>query len=60
MRVVIRVGGSVVASPVDSALIAKYVDLLKNLKKHEIVAVVGGGMSARDFIKVAGELGLDE
>ena len=60
LRVVIRVGGSVVASPVDSALIAKYVDLLKNLKKHEIVAVVGGGMSARDFIKVAGELGLDE
>jgi uridylate kinase len=58
---VIRVGGSVVASPVDSALIAKYVDLLKDLKKkHEVVAVVGGGMSARDFIKVAGELGLDE
>ena len=50
-----------VASPVDSALIAKYVDLLKNLKKkHEVVAVVGGGLSARDFIKVAGELGLDE
>ena len=61
LRVVIRVGGSVVASPVDSALIAKYVDLLKDLKKkHEAVAVVGGGMSARDFIKVAGELGLDE
>ena len=61
LRVVIRVGGSVVASPVDSALIAKYVDLLKNLKKkHEVVAVVGGGLSARDFIKVAGELGLDE
>jgi uridylate kinase len=61
LRVVIRVGGSVVASPVDSALIAKYVNLLKNLKKkHEIVAVVGGGLSARDFIKVAGELGLDE
>jgi len=62
LRVVVRVGGSVVASPVDSALIAKYVDLLKDLKKrgHEVVAVVGGGVLARDFIRVAGELKLDE
>ena len=51
-----------VASPVESPLIVKYVDLLKNLKKrgHEVVAVVGGGVLARDFIKVAGELKLDE
>ena len=62
MRIVIRVGGSVVASPLNSGLIAKYVNLLKDLKKqgHELVAVVGGGVLARDFIRVADELGLDE
>jgi len=62
MKIVIRIGGSVVASPPNPVLIGKYADLLKDLKKqgHQIVAVVGGGALARDFIKVAGELGLDE
>ena len=62
MRVVVRVGGSVVASPPDSVLIGRYVDLLRDLKRqgHEVVAVVGGGALARDFIGVAAELGLDE
>jgi uridylate kinase len=62
MRIVVRVGGSVVASPPNPALIGKYADLLKDLKKrgHEVVAIVGGGALARDFIKIAGELGLDE
>jgi len=62
MKIVVRVGGSVVASPPNPVLISKYADLLKDLKKqgHEVVAVVGGGALARDFIKVAGELGLDE
>jgi len=62
MRIVVRVGGSVVASPPNSVLIGRYADLLKDLKEqgHEVVAVVGGGALARDFIKVAGELGLDE
>jgi uridylate kinase len=62
MKVVVRVGGSVVGSPLNSALIAKYVDLLKELKQqgHAVVAVVGGGSLAREFIKVAAELGLDE
>jgi len=62
VRVVIRVGGSVVASPPNSKLMGEYVDLLKKLKKegHEVVAVVGGGALARDFIRVAGEMGLSE
>jgi len=62
MRLVLRIGGSVIASPVDSALISKYADLLKNLKKqrYEMVVVVGGGALARDFIGVAKDLGLDE
>jgi len=62
VKVVIRVGGSVVASPPNSKLMNQYVDLLKKLKaqKHEVVAVVGGGVLARDFIRTAGEMGLSE
>ena len=62
MRVVVRVGGSVVGSPLNASLIGKYVDLLKKLREqgHEVVAVVGGGSLARDFIKVAADLGLVE
>ena len=41
LRVVVRIGGSVVASPVNSVLIAKYVDVLKKMKKqgHEVVII---------------------
>ena len=62
MRVVVRVGGSVVASPLNAPLIGKYVDLLKDLREqgHEVVAVIGGGSLAREFINVAAELGLEE
>jgi uridylate kinase len=62
MQIVLRIGGSVVASPLNPELISKYVDLLKNLKKygHELAVVVGGGALAREFIKAAKNLGLDE
>lgn len=62
MRLVLRIGGSVIASPVNTILINKYATVLKNLKKqgHEVAAVVGGGALARDFIKVAKDLGLNQ
>ena len=62
MKIIVRVGGSVVGSPLNASLIGKYVDLLKSLKQqgHEVVAVVGGGSLAREFIKVAADLGLEE
>jgi len=62
MRIVLKIGGSVVASPINPALISKYVDLLNDLKKqgHEVAVVVGGGALARDFIRVAKKLGLSE
>lgn len=62
MRIVLRIGGSVVASPVNPALISKYVDVLRELKKlgHELAVVVGGGALAREFIVTAKELGLEE
>lgn len=62
MRLVLRIGGSVVASPINPALINEYVDLLKDLKRqgHEVAVVVGGGALARDLIGIAKDLGLDE
>jgi len=62
MRIVLRIGGSVIASPVNPALIGKYADLLKELKMqgHEVAVIVGGGALARDFIKTSKELGLIE
>lgn len=62
MRLMLRIGGSIIASPINSALISKYVNLLKGLKKqgHEVAVVVGGGALAREFIGVAKDLGLDE
>lgn len=62
MRIVVRVGGSVVASPLNSSLIGRYVDLLKKLEEegNEVVAVVGGGSLAREFIRVATNQGLVE
>ncbi len=62
MRLVLRIGGSVIASPINPALISNYANLLKDLKKqgHEIAVVVGGGAMAREFINLAKDLGLDE
>jgi uridylate kinase len=62
MRVVLKIGGSVVASPVNTRLISKYADLLKTLKAqgHEVAVVVGGGALAREFIANAKKLGLNE
>lgn len=62
MRVVVRIGGSVIASPLDAKLISEYAETLKSLKLegHEIVAVVGGGSLARDLIQISKRLGLSE
>jgi uridylate kinase len=61
MRVVLRIGGSVVASPINAELIGKYADVVRNLERenHELMVVVGGGSLAREFIAVAKSLGLD-
>jgi uridylate kinase len=62
MRIVIRLGGSVIASPVNTDLIVKYsevVQILKN-KNHELVVIIGGGNLAREFISIAKKLKLEE
>jgi len=62
VRLVIRVGGSVVGSPFNAGLMSEYVDLLLGLRRegHVVLAVVGGGLLSRELIRVAKALGLSE
>jgi uridylate kinase len=62
MRIVLRIGGSVVASPINPVLIREYADLLRELKaqQHELAVVVGGGNLARQLIAIAKDVGLSE
>jgi uridylate kinase len=62
MLVVIRLGGSVVASPANPELMKRFAQAIKRLKAagNEIVVVIGGGQLARQFITVAKEMGLRE
>ncbi|KON32062.1 hypothetical protein AC478_01435 [miscellaneous Crenarchaeota group-1 archaeon SG8-32-3] len=62
MRIVLRMGGSVVASPVNTDLMSKYAEMVQTLKRqgHEVAVVVGGGALAREFIGIAKKLGLEE
>lgn len=61
MRIVVRIGGSVVASPINTELMSKYAGIIKTMKQqnHEVVVVLGGGALAREFIVIAKNLGLD-
>jgi len=61
MRLVVRIGGSVVASPINKELIGKYADMIKNIKSqgHEVAVVIGGGALAREFIRIAKDLALE-
>ena len=61
MRIVVRIGGSVVASPINTELMSKYAGIIKTIKQqnHEVVVVLGGGALAREFIVIAKNLGLD-
>lgn len=62
MRLILRIGGSVIASPFDPGLLGKYASLLKALNKegHHLAVIVGGGALAREFIRIAKDLGLPE
>jgi uridylate kinase len=61
MRIVVRIGGSVVASPINTDLMGKYADIIKTIKQHghEVVVVLGGGALAREFIGIAKKLELE-
>jgi uridylate kinase len=61
MRIVVRIGGSVVASPINTELMGKYADVINAVKQqgNEVAVVVGGGALARQFIGIAKDLNLD-
>lgn len=60
MLVVIRVGGSVIASPTNVRLVSEYAKLIRKLEKdgHKTVTIVGGGALAREFIDAGRQIGL--
>lgn len=61
MRIVITVGGSIIIKDHDHKKFSDYADVLKNMaKEHQIMVVVGGGRTARDYIKIARDLGASE
>ena len=62
MRIVLRLGGSVIASPIDIDLINKFAKVVLDLIKqnHELVVIVGGGNLASEFIDIAKKLKLNE
>jgi uridylate kinase len=62
MLVVIRLGGSIIASPINTTRINQYVTLLRKFRGdgHRVIVVVGGGILAREFIKTGSTLGLKE
>lgn len=62
MRVVVSIGGSVLAPELDPERVAAYADAVERLTAEgcEIGVVVGGGGVAREYITTARELGGDE
>ncbi|WP_435347777.1 UMP kinase [Haloarchaeobius sp. HRN-SO-5] len=62
MKVVVSVGGSVLAPELDAGRVAAYADVVNELVADgcQVAAVVGGGGVARDYIGTARELGANE
>ncbi|WP_267163731.1 UMP kinase [Halovenus salina] len=62
MKVVVSIGGSVLAPSVGSDRVGAYARVIENLvdEGHEVGIVVGGGPTAREYIGAARELGANE
>ncbi len=61
MKIVISVGGSVLARTLSRERFKSYASALNEIsKKNSVFIVTGGGQAARDYISVARELGADE
>lgn len=59
MKIVVKIGGHVIAPQFSSRRIKAYATLLRKLRDegHRIIVVTGGGEEARKFIRVAKKLG---
>jgi len=62
MKVVVSVGGSVLAPDLEPDRVEAYADAIQSLDEagHTLGAVVGGGPTAREYITTARELGANE
>ena len=61
MKIVVSIGGSILAKELKPEKFKDYADVIKEIGKHHTVFIVtGGGKAARDYIGVVRELGSDE
>jgi uridylate kinase len=61
MKVVVSIGGSVLARELSPEKFKNYAEVIKQISKNNVVFIVtGGGRAAREYIGVARELGADE
>jgi uridylate kinase len=62
MRVVVSIGGSVLAPDLDADRVAAYAGIIEDLVEsgHEVGVVAGGGTTAREYIGTARDLGANE
>jgi len=61
MKIVVSIGGSVLAKELRPDKFKGYADVIKEIgKNHTVFIVTGGGKAARDYIGVARDLGSDE
>ncbi len=60
MKIVLRVGGSILGSPPDGVVMEQYAVVVEEAlkRRHKIVIVVGGGSVARQYIAAAQKMGL--
>jgi len=61
MKVVISVGGSVIAPTLSQEKFLEYAEVIKELaKENTLLIVTGGGKAARDYIRAARSMGASE
>jgi uridylate kinase len=60
LKIVLRIGGSVLGSPPDARVVRRYSDVILRIvkQKHRVIVVVGGGAVARQYIEAARGAGL--
>lgn len=60
LKIVLRIGGSVLGSPPDAAVVDRYCNIISEVlgRGHQMAVVVGGGPVAREYIQIASKLGL--
>jgi uridylate kinase len=60
LKIVLRIGGSILGSPPDAGIVRGYSKTISKIlqRKHDVVIVVGGGKIAREYINIAKEMGL--